>query len=771
MTTLLKDAPSEETPVAPVELPPAIERALREHRNGSGDAPPLSLAVQTDLDTQGRMGERWITVDSEAVRALSPGARDGENAHVDVILPLERITSAQLDNLVGSSALTITLKSGETIEVVRFTPVLTGKMAGVARYISAVANEQEIPSLPELEEKDRICPRCGRPLPKDNDVCAFCVNKTATLGRLLAYAAPHRWQAALLVALTLGGTAAGIAPGWIIRHLTDDALVPPHPLALGLRITRLAWLVVGYALSQFLSAGLGIWRGRLSSYLSNAITLQIRTQLYERLQWLGLSFYDKRQSGALLTRVTQDVNELNNFLVDGLQNLVVSGLLLVGILVILLRTNWQLTLLVLIPAPIVVLTTRIVWRLLRRRFERLWQTRSRMAAGLNSTLNGVRVVKAFAQEDREISRFDRSATNLADATYRVEIWMATLFPLLGLLMTAGTYVVWYIGGRQVIGGVITFGVLNMFLYYLGQLYGPLQGMTRIADWLGRAMTAAERVYEVMDTDPDVRDAAEPVLLPRIEGAVEFKNVSFGYEKGRRVLDNLNLSVAAGEMIGLVGHSGAGKTTIINLISRFYDPSEGTIYLDGIDMRKVRLNDLRSQLGIVLQEPFLFPGTISSNIAYAKPDAAPEEIMRAAKAANAHDFIMRFPDGYDTQVGERGVKLSGGERQRLSIARAILHDPRILILDEATASVDTETEKQIQEAIGRLIHGRTTFAIAHRLSTLRNADRLVVMEKGKVAEMGTHEELMARENGVFRRLVEMQTEINKLRSEQGPVYSE
>ncbi len=346
----------------------------------------------------------------------------------------------------------------------------------------------------------------------------------------------------------------------------------------------------------------------------------------------------------------------------------------------------------------------------------------------------------------------------------MEQWWATLFPIIGLVMTSGQFIVWYVGGRQVINGVITFGILNMFLYYLAQLYGPLQGMTRIADWLSRAVTAAERVFEIVDTEPDVQDDDDPEALSDIKGAITFENVSFGYEKGRRVVENVNLSVAPGEMIGLVGHSGAGKTTIINLISRFYDPSEGVITIDGKDMKKVRVSDLRGQLGIVLQEPFLFPGTISDNITYAKPDATPEQIMRAAKAANAHDFIMRFPDGYDTQVGERGVKLSGGERQRLSIARAILHDPRILILDEATASVDTETEKQIQEAIARLIKGRTTFAIAHRLSTLRNADRLVVMDKGKIAEMGTHEELMAKENGTFRRLVEMQTEINKLRSE-------
>jgi ATP-binding cassette subfamily B protein len=482
------------------------------------------------------------------------------------------------------------------------------------------------------------------------------------------------------------------------------------------RFALLGWLVVILAVAQVLSTGIGIWRGRLSAYLSGTITYRIRTQLYERLQWLGLSFYDKRQSGALMTRVTQDVNELNNFLVDGLQILVVNGLTLLGIVIILLGQNWYLTLLVLLPVPLVIFSTRRIWKFLRTRFDRLWSLRSSMNAGLNSTLTGSRVVKAFAQEGREISQFNRRALNLTEAQMSVEQWWATLFPLIGLIMTSGSFIVWYIGGRQVVGGVITFGVLNMFLFYLGQLYAPLQGMTRIADWLSRAVTAAERVFEIVDTEPDVQDEDDAANLAEIKGAITFENVSFGYEKGRRVVENINLTVAPGEMVGLVGHSGAGKTTIINLISRFYDPSEGVITIDGVDMKKVKMADLRGRLGIVLQEPFSFPGTIIDNITYAKPDATPEEIMRAAKAANAHDFIMRFPDGYDTQVGERGVKLSGGERQRLSIARAILHDPRILILDEATASVDTETEKQIQEAISRLIKGRTTFAIAHRLST-------------------------------------------------------
>ena len=743
------------------ELPQNIQNTLQTARNGTGDE-PLTIAVKTDIGASGDMGERWVIVDKHAVRVLSANG-DKNAAHLDLAVPMSEIASAKTENLVGGGALTLS-RGADAVEVARYTQPLAGRMGSVARAIDALAKGDEPPVADLDAEDERTCPTCGRPLPGDNDVCRFCINKTATLARLFSYAAPFKAQAALLLVLMFAGIATGLFPGIIVRHLTDDVLVPTRPTTADVRFSLLGIWVGWMIASRIVDAVLTIFRGRLSAYLSGIITYKLRTDVHEHLQGLGMSYYDKKQSGALMTRVTQDVNELNNFLVDGLQVLVVNGLTLLGILIILLTQNWRLTLLVLIPAPIVVYLTRRAWKFLRGRWHRVWFLRSALSAGLNATLSGARVVKAFAQENREISKFNQRSQAMFEANLNVEQNWATIFPLINLVMTAGSFVVWYAGGRNVIGAVITFGTLNMFLFYLGQLYGPLQGMTRIADWLSRALTAAERVFEVLDTEADVKDEDDAVSLPRINGSVEFKNVSFGYDKSRRVLENLDLSIAPGEMIGLVGHSGAGKTTIINLLSRFYDPVEGEILIDGVPMHHIKVNDLRRQLGIVLQEPFLFPGTIAENIAYASPDAPPEAIMRAAKAANAHDFIMRFPDGYDTQVGERGVKLSGGERQRLSIARAVLHDPRILILDEATASVDTETEKQIQEAITRLIKGRTTFAIAHRLSTLRNADRLLVMDKGKLAELGTHDELMQKEGGTFRRLVEMQTEINKLRAE-------
>ena len=687
---------------------------------------------------------------------------DSGDARLDLTIPFGDIDGARTESLIGNGALVIS-KGTDTVELTRFTAPLAARMGDVARIIDAIAKDKELPEV-SLDEEERKCPTCGRALSKDSDVCPFCLNKRKTMTRLFSYAAAYRFETAMVLLMLLAGTAMSLAPGIIIKHLTDDVFVPRYPVTQAIRHERLLVWVIWLAVTQFLNLVLTVGRGWVSSFLSNNITRQLRQQLFERLQLLGLSFYDKRQTGALMTRVTQDVNELNNFLVDGLQFLVVNGLSIVGIAIVMVLTDWRLTLLVLIPVPIVVWAARVTWQILRQRFDRLWHLRSSLNAGLNATLSGARVVKAFAQESRETQQFNDRNTALAHGTIAVERGYLSIFPAIGFLMTAGQYIVYMVGGHQFVVGAISLGVLQLFLFYLGQLYGPLQGMTRIGDWLGRALTAAERVFEVLDTPADVQDKEDSVALPEIRGEVEFRNVSFGYDKARRVLENLDLKIEPGEMIGLVGHSGAGKTTIINLLSRFYDPVEGAILIDGVDMRKVKLHDLRRQLGIVLQESFLFPGTIASNIAYANPQASPEEVMRAAKAANAHDFIMRFPDGYDTQVGERGVKLSGGERQRISIARAVLHNPRILILDEATASVDTETEKQIQEAIQRLIKGRTTFAIAHRLSTLRNADRLIVMDRGKLVEVGTHAELMANEDGVFRKLVDMQTEINKLQAE-------
>ncbi|MBN1349270.1 ABC transporter ATP-binding protein [candidate division KSB1 bacterium] len=456
---------------------------------------------------------------------------------------------------------------------------------------------------------------------------------------------------------------------------------------------------------------------------------------------------------------------MQGFLAFEVQYFGVNLLMLIGIGAMLFWMNWQLALLALLPSPLVAALTRMLWRFIRSLFRRTRHRRATLTAVLSDTLSGIRVVKGFAQEKLENQRFDAKSFSLSEASMEAfKVW-STFSPVYSFLWGIGSLIVWYFGGRQVMGQEMSLGTLMAFIAYLGMFYGPLDTVTRVWNWITRSLAAAERIFEIIDMEPEVPDDSISIPAEVIQGAVDFKNVTFGYDRHKPVLYDIQLSVKAGEMIGFVGHSGAGKTTMTNLICRFYKTDEGQILIDNTDITKMKLSDLRRQIGMVLQNPFLFNGSIAENIGFAKPGATPEQIMQAAKIANAHDFIIKFPDGYDTIVGERGHRLSGGERQRVSIARAVLRNPRILILDEATSLVDTETEKKIQEALARLVKGRTTFAIAHRLSTLRNADRLVVLKEGKVVETGTHDELM-KTQGAYYKLVQLQSEMSKIKAVDG-----
>ena len=399
---------------------------------------------------------------------------------------------------------------------------------------------------------------------------------------------------------------------------------------------------------------------------------------------------------------------------------------------------------------------------MRSLWHRAYRRRSKLFDVVNDSVSGIRVVRAFGQQKDEVNRFGSANIDARDYETHAEMIWATYYPPLMFAVQLGTLIVWYVGGLDVIAGAMSLGTLFAFHAYLAMFYQPLRYVSPLINWASRSMTAAERLFEVIDSQPEQLDDGSLKAMPNITGEVKFHNMTFGYESHKPVLRDINLHVQPGEMIGLVGHSGAGKSTLINLICRFYTPDAGRLEIDGEDIKQIDLKDLRRQIGVVLQEPYLFSGTIAENIAYAHPDAAMEDIIAAAKAANAHEFIVKFPDGYDTEVGERGGSLSGGERQRISIARAILHNPRILILDEATSSVDVETEQKIQQAIDRLVQNRTTFAIAHRLSTLRNADRLFVIEKGKGVECGSHEELMETK-GIYYKLVETQREAANVRA--------
>jgi ATP-binding cassette subfamily B protein len=499
------------------------------------------------------------------------------------------------------------------------------------------------------------------------------------------------------------------------------------------------------------------------TWLGQLITLNIRQQVYEHLQRLGLRYYDEQQHGQIMSRVTHDTGNLQDFLTEGLQDLLRDILTCVLIGGILFSLNSQLALLTLIPVPLLAVGSIYFGKMVHHVFHQRWRKFGALNALLGDTIPGVRVVKAFAQELREISKFKEINLDLIRVLLLATRISQVVFPIMGFLTTIGSVIVWGVGGYWVMRGEhgLTLGALVAFTAYLWRFYGPIQNLSRMNQRIQWTATAAERVFEVLDQKPEVEDAPEAYELPEIQGRVTFEDVTFSYDGERDVLKNVSFEVEPGEMIGLVGPSGAGKTTLINLLCRFYDIKSGAIRIDGHDLRDVTQTSLRRQIGIVLQEPYLFHGSIAENIAYGRPDATLAEIIAAARAANAHDFICKMPDGYDTLLGERGLRLSGGERQRLSIARAILKNPRLLIFDEATSSVDTETEADIREAIDRLVQGRTTFSIAHRFSTLRNANRLIVLNEGNFVEMGTHEELLRKEDGLFARLCRMQQEMSQI----------
>jgi ATP-binding cassette subfamily B protein len=752
-------------------LPKSLEESLAAS-NGHGDN--LVIAVAADLH-RGGFGEEWLVVTRDRLLvfepngAATPAPRGCPHPRLDV--PLSALKSPSTDSLVGGAALHATI-DGETVELVRYTNARQNRFNRVAKYLGDVAKYHEAlakgeaaPEAPQLAadtEEEKRCPKCRLLLTEGSKVCPACMSKGRVLARLLGYLKPYRRQVILLGLMVVASTGLGLIAPYLTRPLMDVVIEPKGtPLPATDRLAWLGLIVLGMAAAQMAGQAISAAQGRTAASLTHKLSHSLRMELYQHLQLLSLRFFDKRQVGQLISRVTHDTSELQPILTIGVQFYLANLLMVVGIGIVLCSINWRLFLLAMLPAPFVAGLSKLFWKRISTAWQRWWHFNGRLTAVLNDNLSGVRVVKAFAQEEREIARFDPRSGELAEAGRTAEATWMTVFPILSFVTSTGGLLVWYVGGRQAIAGEVTLGTLMTFIAYLGMFYGPLQFLNRVAEWLSRALASAERVFEILDSEPDVREAVEAVSMPRIEGRVVFRDVTFGYDPHKPVVRHIDLDVQPGEMIGYVGHSGAGKSTMINLICRFYDANEGQILIDGVDIRQIRQQDLRSQIGVVLQDTFLFNGTIAENIRYAKPDATVEEILAAAKAANAHDFIVQKPDGYDTQVGERGQSLSGGERQRIAIARAILHNPRILILDEATASVDTDTEKQIQDAIARLIQGRTTFAIAHRLSTLRNADRLVVLKEGKVEEVGTHDELLEKK-GEFHRLVEMQQEMSKIK---------
>jgi len=619
---------------------------------------------------------------------------------------------------------------------------------------TSVANSQE----PEAS----ICPSCGGAMQPGESTCRDCAPDAApdtsrSLWRLTRFAKARIWLILFGFVMTLASTAVGLLPTYLTIPLIDDILVPQKDFEL------VPWYIAGLFGAAIL-AWLFSWaKTYLLAIVSEKISADLRNKTYEHLQSLSLEFFGGRRTGDLISRVSSDTERICDFLSQQLLDFITDLIMIILTAAILFSIDPMMAAVALLPFPLIAWLVQYVRAQLRQGFARGSAAWAEMVNVLADTIPGIRVVKAFAQEKREIDRFGKRNQNVYEANTRVNRLWAAFAPIITLLTEFGLLIIWGFGAYRVASGAITIGVLLAFVAYIGRLYVRLDSMSRMLAQAQRAAASTHRIFEILDRVPSVAEATKPIPVGlnsngRVEGAIEIRNVCFRYGT-RQVITNVNLSIRPGEMIGLVGPSGAGKSTFVNLICRFYDCASGSILVDGNDIRSYPISGYRSNIGIVLQEPFLFFGSIADNIAYGCPNASRSEIVAAARAARAHDFILRLPDGYDSLVGERGQSLSGGERQRISIARALLTDPRILILDEATSAVDTETEREIQQALDFLVQGRTTIAIAHRLSTLRKADRIVVMEKGKITEIGNHDQLLEID-GTYARLHQAQQQMQQ-----------
>ena len=724
----------------------------------------ILCVVYSDMLLSGRYGQGVLIQTEEELISL-----DG-----DIVrrrLAVENVKGFFCRNLVGNGLLQALIADKERIELLRYSRTLTDQFEGLIQHfnhdLGLDRDKQEEHreaggkiSASGEERKSARCPKCGHPLRHAADPCPYCANKKRIISRLFSYLFRHKRLLIIGTVTSLLVVAINLAPAVLVRMLIDKAL-ETEGLTADDRLFRVYIIVAVFLGLIILRMGIQYLRIRTMGQLAAEVVMDLRRDLFHALQRLSLSYYDTMHTGRIMSRVLTDTRNVQSFVVNGLQRMGVNTLTVIGIPVIMLQQHWQLALVALAPIPLAAYLGKVFSNRYKTAFRTLKRRIATLSAAISDVVSGVRVVKSFGQEPREKNRFDEKTASIYDAQMSVAGTRALFDPSVIFIMTFGSIVVWFLGGRWVVLGVggLTTGMLVQFITYMNQLRNPVQQLIQLTEVFQQSATSAERIFNIMDMPAEVGDSPEAEPLEEVEGRIEFQDVSFKYENSERVLKNVSLELKPGEMLGLVGETGSGKTTLASLVCRFYDPTEGKIFLDGRDLRDITIQSLRSHIGMVLQSTFLFAGTIRENLAYGKPEATAFEIVRAAKAANAHDFIMNLPDGYDSEVGEGGSGLSGGEKQRIAIARAILKDPAILILDEATSAVDTATEQAIQTAMSRLIKGRTTIAIAHRLSTLRNADKLMVLENGEMVEYGNHKELM-KNNGRYAELCRIQAQFAK-----------
>ncbi len=782
------------------KLTDAARAALE--KQGIGDP---TLAVRMDLDLEGSFGESWLVydaktktihrlnADSDSIPKMKNSKNDYDN--FGKVPDATRVNYADCFSMEYNSDLTVdTCMSSNRLLVFEHTDKCPDIPEDCEREerekIREEWNKNSVTQIKayctnakrqklfafceivdkflrgnEVKEDDQIfeqfnarCPKCGQVYENQyRRVCTHCQKKGTIIKRLLEFLIPYKVQAATVLLCMLASSGISlISPIINGRILYDNVIDTSGKWHSVEKLFIVLSVIVGLAL---VSLAINIIQNRANAKLSTRMTNNMKQRVFDALMGLSLSYFNNQPTGRLINRVNYDADKIRSFYIDGIPNFVINVLNFIGLTIFLFSLNWKLTLIVFIPVPIIVVIFRVMLPRLWRMFSKQWRASSSLNSMLGDSLNGIRVVKAFAKEAEETNRFYKYSERLYSTNLKVNITSLTIFPIVGLLIGMSSQMIWGFGGLSVMGESMTYGEFTTYLGYIGMIFSPLQFFSTFTNLVTDTINCAQRMFEILDMVPDVMEDKNPEEIPEFKGDIEFKDVSFHYNPNRPILKDVDIKIHPGDNIGLVGHTGSGKSTIVNLITRMYDPISGQILIDGVDLKKIKTSSLRKNIAIVSQEIFLFRGTIADNIRYAKPDATMEEVIRAAKAANAHDFIVRLPEGYETEVGSGSRSLSGGERQRVSIARALLMSPSILILDEATAAMDTETERLISDALSKLVKGRTCITIAHRLSTLKDCNYLFVIENGEIAEEGPPDELLAK-GGVYYKLFTLQSEAMK-----------
>ncbi len=737
----------------PAALPDALLREITTVSPGD----PVLLYGLADLDGALAQRHTWVVLTRDCLYLA-----DGVSLSISARIARDSIGEVQsVTGLSCSQLFLLGRAGGEALAHLHYSHRQRHAMEGI-KYLL------EHPDGATPERSAESLYQRGLLQPIEAAQASISEDSTSVLWRLLGYMRPYKRRVSAGILSALAITALLLVPPYLTGHLVDSIVRPVQDgerLAIEMKPEAL-WTILLLALS-YCGIQFCFWvRMRTMAMLGEFIARDLREEAYSHLQKLSLSFYSTKQTGSLISRISSDTDRLWEFLAWGSIDFVIALLTLCGLSAVLISLDWKLGLVMTLPLPFILLLLYYYGNIMQGLFNRAWRRWSMVTAVLADAIPGVRVVKAFHQEGRERNRFNERNDAACASFNQIHHTWTSFWPFLWLAVQAMTVAVWIFAMPRLLGysptvEPLNIGVFVSFALYMGMYMQPIEVLGRMTFILNRATSSAHRVFEILDTEPEIRDKEDAILLEPVQGRVEFDNVSFGYDGVRSILKGVSFQVQPGEMIGLVGPSGAGKSTITNLIGRFYDVTHGRIAIDDVDVRDLDLGHFRRQLGIVLQDPHLFHGSILDNIRYGMPEADLAAVVSAARTANAHDFICQLPQGYDTVVGERGHTLSGGERQRVSIARAILCNPRILILDEATSSVDTETEHKIQEALDKLVEGRTVFAIAHRLSTLRRANRLFVVDEGRIVEEGTHAELLDNPDGVYSRLVRMQQELHEM----------